>query len=267
MKKGNMKESLLLTLICLSLFVPSLAFAHFGAIIPSRTMLDQSHRTVNILFAFTHPFEQHSMNLVRPKTAAVINMETLKADIITPKLQSALHLGHQAWNISYRVKRPSVYCIYMLPKPYWEPAEGHYIKHITKTYIAAYGAEEGWEKPVGLETEIVPLSRPFGLYAGNVFYGRVYLNGKPAPNHRVEIEYFNKGKKLKAATEYMVTQVVHTDDQGMFFYSPPAAGWWGFAALSDANYTIKHDGQPKGVEIGAVMWVKFLPWPEESTRK
>ena len=42
---------------------------------------------------------------------------------------------------------------------------------------------------------------------------------------------------------------------------PPAPGWWGFAALSDAGYTINHDGKPKGLELGAVIWVKFLPWP------
>ena len=261
MSKKIFRNSLMVFALCLLFFVPLPAWAHFGAVIPSNTMLDQSHRQIKILFAFTHPFEQHSMTLEKPQKAAVMNMETLQEDVITSKLEPTKHLGHKAWQIEYRVRRPSVYCIYMIPKPYWEPAEDTYIKHITKTYIAAYGAEEGWEKPVGLATEIVPITRPFGLYAGNVFRGRVYLNGIPAPNRRVEIEYFNKGGKLKAATEYMVTQVVHTDDQGIFCYSPPAPGWWGFAALSDADYTINHDGKPKGVEIGAVIWVKFLPWP------
>jgi len=261
MCKKSLVNSIILVMLFLIFFAPSQALAHFGAVIPSQTMLDQSHRQVKILFAFTHPFEQHSMTLERPQKAAVMNMETLKEDVVTSKLEPTSYLGHKAWQTVYKVKRPSVYCIYMIPKPYWEPAEDTYIKHITKSYIAAYGAEEGWEKPLGLPTEIVPLTRPFGLYAGNVFRGRVYLNGIPAPNRRVEIEYYNKEGKLKAATEYMVTQVVHTDDQGIFSYSPPAPGWWAFAALSDADYTIEHNGKPKGLELGAVVWVEFLPWP------
>ncbi len=34
-------------------------------------------------------------------------------------------------------------------------------------------------------------------------------------------------------------------------------GWWGFAALTDADFTISHEGAEKAVEIGAVIWVKF----------
>ncbi|RLB43721.1 MAG: DUF4198 domain-containing protein [Deltaproteobacteria bacterium] len=257
----GIKTKLILALLCTIFMLPAVACAHFGAVIPSITMLDQSHRRVEILFAFTHPFEQHSMELERPQKVGIMNMGTLKEEVITRKLQPATHLGHKAWRIGYKVKRPGVYCIYMIPRPYWEPAEDHYIKHITKAYIAAYGEEEGWEKPLGLETEIVPLTRPFGVYEQNVFRGRVYLNGKPAANSPVEIEYLNSGGKLKGATEYMVTQVVYTDDQGFFCYSPPAAGWWAFSALNTAGYTIKHEGEPKEVELGAVIWVKFLPWP------
>lgn len=56
----------------------------------------------------------------------------------------------------------------MEPKPYFEPAEDCYIIHYTKTVVSAFGLE-GWDRELGLKTEIVPLTRPFGLYAGNVF--------------------------------------------------------------------------------------------------
>lgn len=250
-----------LFLAFLLVLLPSVCTAHFGAIIPSRSMCDQFHRTVTILFAFTHPFEQHSMNLVKPEKAVIMNMTDESIDVVTSLLKPASHLGHKAWKLEYKIKRPGVYCVYMIPKPYWEPAEDHYIKHITKTYIAAFGEEEGWDKPIGLETEIVPVTRPFGLYAGNIFRARVYFHGKPAPYRTVEIEYYNKGGKLKAPNEYMVTQVVETDELGYFSFCVPHPGWWAFSALSTAPYTIKHNGKDKEVELGAVIWVKFVPWP------
>ena len=43
----------------------------------------------------------------------------------------------------------------------------------------------------------------------------------------------------------------------MLFRSP-WEGWWGFAALSEADYKIKHEGVDKPVEIGAVLWTEFV---------
>jgi cobalt/nickel transport protein len=103
----------------------------------------------------------------------------------------------------------------------------------------------------------VPLSRPFGNYAGNVFQGQVLLDGKPAPGTEVEIEYYNKDGKYEAPNNALVTQVVKADANGVFTYGVPFAGWWGFAALNTAEEKIAHEGTPKDVEIGAVLWVEF----------
>jgi cobalt/nickel transport protein len=59
-----------------------------------------------------------------------------------------------------------------------------------------------------------------------------------------------------------VSQVILADGQGIFSFSCPAAGWWGFAALNDGNFTIKDPaGQEKGVELGAVLWLYLDPFP------
>jgi cobalt/nickel transport protein len=55
----------------------------------------------------------------------------------------------------------------------------------------------------------------------------------------------------------MITQTIKADANGVFTYAAPWAGWWGFAALNRADFTLKHDGQEKDVEIGAVIWVYF----------
>ncbi len=245
------------------LLYPVLCMAHFGTILTKRTMLDQAHRRTTVIFAFLHPFEQKGMDLAKPAQVKAVNLTTGSKIDLLKKLRPISVLKHRAWKTTFYPRRPGVYCIYMIPKPYWEGAEDIYIKHITKTYVAAFGEEEGWDRPLGLEVEVVPLTRPYGLYAGNVFQGRVLKAGKPVAGCEVEVEYYNKGEKVHAYNEYMVTQVVRTDDNGIFTYAPPHAGWWGFSALTTADYKIKHKGRDKEVEVGAVIWVKFLPWPKK----
>jgi len=147
--------------------------------------------------------------------------------------------------------------------PYWEPAEDCYIIHYTKTVIAAFGDDEGWEREVGLKTEIVPLTKPFGLYSGNIFQGIVKLDGKIVPFAPVEVEYYNKDKKAIAPTDYMITQTIKADKNGVFSYAAPAAGWWGFAALNTSDRKMMHENQEKDTELGAVLWVKFEKWQEK----
>ena len=237
-------------------------FAHFGMLIPSDSMVMQGdNKTVTLTLSFSHPFEGHGMELVKPKVFNVLT-NGKKKDLIG-KLKRIQVMGHAAWTTDYTIKRPGVYAFHMEPKPYWEPSEDCYIIHYTKTIIAAFGGEEGWDEPIGLKTEIVPLTRPFGLYAGNVFQGIVMLNGKPAPYAEVEVEYYNKDGKAKAPTDYMVTQVIKADTNGVFSYATPEAGWWGFAALITSDRKMKYRGEDKDVELGAVLWVEFQEWEKK----
>jgi cobalt/nickel transport protein len=116
--------------------------------------------------------------------------------------------------------------------------------------------EVGWDEEIGLKTEIIPLSRPYGLWTGNVFQGIVKVDGKPVPFTEVEVEYYNQGDKIELPAEPMITQVVKADENGIFTYAMPKAGWWGFAALNEDEKKIKYNGEEKSIEIGAVLWVK-----------
>ena len=258
-----MKKIVVVGLIVVAFLVSAgTCFAHFGMVIPSDNMvMPGDSRNITITVSFSHPFEGNGMELAKPNKFGVF-ISGRNQDLLGQLKQTKV-MGHKAWKLGYTLRRPGVYQFYMVPQPYWEPAEDKYIVHYTKTVVGAFGNEEGWDQPIGLRTEIVPLSRPFGLYAGNVFQGIVMLDGKPVPYAEIEVEYYNKDKSVVAPTDYMVTQVIKADANGVFTYGIPHAGWWGFAALNTAAEKIKYEGKDKEVELGAVLWVKFEPWTEK----
>lgn len=258
--KRSIRISLTLALILLFTLPAS---AHFGMVIPSDNMIMQKDpRTVNLVLSFSHPMEMIGMELVKPRVFDVfINGKNKN---LLNHLKQTRVMEYPAWQIDYRVKRPGVYMFFMEPQPYWESAEDVFIIHYTKTVVTAFGDDDGWDQEIGLKTEIVPLSKPYGLYAGNVFQGIVKLDGRPVPYAEVEIEYYNEDKRSAAPTDYMITQTIKADGAGVFTYAVPRSGWWGFAALHEADFKLKlKSGEEKGVEIGAVIWVKFENWKEQ----
>ena len=236
--------------------------AHFGMLISSESMLDnQNTKAITLKAAFAHPREGLGMTLAKPQGLGVW-FEGKTTDL-GGQIQAIQMMGQQAWQVNYAPRRPGVYIFHLTPTPYWEPSEDCYIIHYTKTVVAAYGADDGWDHELGLKTEIIPLSRPYGLYAGNLFQGVVKLNGKPTAGSVVEVEYFDDQGRYPAHSDYMITQTVKTDAHGKFAYAVPHPGWWGFAALNTADFTKKHEGVEKEVELGAVIWVYFHPWRTE----
>lgn len=260
------RSALVLSMMVMALVLwAAPALAHFGMVIPSTDVVAQKDQAnVVLTVAFAHPMEGNGMNMVMPKQFGVKNGDQ-KIDLLGT-LKSIKVMDHQAWQGHYTFKRPGVGLFYVVPQPYFEPAEDKFIQHLTKVVVPAFGEEEGWDEPIGLPAEIIPLSRPFGNYVGNVFTGKVLVNGKPAAGVDVEVEYYNEKKAYVAPNEYMNTQVVKTDANGVFTYAVPIAGWWGFAALTDAPNTIKKDGVEKKVEVGAVMWAKFVE-PKHAAKK
>lgn len=248
--------------LAIALLIAGTATAHFAMIIPSKDVVGKDDkRDVPILLQFTHPFEGGpQMQMDKPEKFGVVVGD--KVTDLLGTLKEKKVDGKATWETTYKITRPADYTFFVYPKPYWEPAEDKFIVHVTKVIVDAFGAEEGWDQPIaklaGLPVEIVPLSRPYSLYAGNVFTGQVFRDGKPVADAEVEVEWWGKGK-TKAPTDSHITQVVKADKNGVFSFAMPKAGWWGFAALMEGSKPIKYEGKDKKVEIGAVLWVHAYP--------
>ena len=260
-----MKKTFLVVFIFL--FYTSFACAHFAAVIPSDDIVTKDEsRSIQLDVKFVHPLEMHYMEMAKPAQFGVLHRGK-KIDLLGSLKQSSGRAPDQegeflVWTTDYKIKRPGDYTFFVEPAPYWEPSEDLFIVHYTKVCVNALGLQAGWDEPIGFETEIVPLTRPYGLWAGNIFSGQVLLKGKPVPNVEIEIEYLNESAGnstiVKAPSDPYVTQVVKADAHGVFHYAMPRAGWWGFSALSEADRTIKKGGVEKHIEIGAVYWVRTV---------
>lgn len=241
------------------------AHASFQMLIPSDDMVGSpAERHLRLDIKFWHPFTGQGMSMDAPVRFGV-RTSGRNIDLLD-KLQPHPFMDNSGKNrdgflVEYDIGRPGDYVFYLQPNPYWDPSEEKFVVHYTKVVVNGLGLERGWDEAVGLKAEIIPLTRPYGLYTNNVFQGVVKLDGRPAPFTRVEVEYDNEDGRLKAPDDPMITQVVKTDANGVFTYAMPRAGWWGFAALTIARKKMAHDGQAYPVEIGALMWVKTHDMP------
>lgn len=223
--------------------------AHFLTILPQTDSISNMKDSNIVVEAmFMHPFEQTGMKLEKPVGIFLENKNN------SLKLNKINKFNNQAWSAEYKVKRPGVYKFFIEPKPYFEKSEEKYIKHVSKVIVSAFGREDGWDEPIGLKYEIIPLVKPFALYAGNIFQGKVLKDGKALKNVEVEVELYNEFN-LKAPTDAHITQSVKTDGNGIFSFVMNHKGWWGFAALVDEG-TKKFDGKEYPIENGALLWIK-----------
>lgn len=239
------------------------AFGHFQVLLPASDVVGRGDpKAVALELFFTHPMDDGPvMEMAPPKRFGVLvggKQRDLLASLKPRKLE-----GKSAYDAVLKIAEPGDYVFFVEPAPYWEPAERKMIVHYTKVVVDALGAEEGWDAMVGFPVEIEPLTRPFGLWTGNTFRGIVRKDGKPVPFATVEVEYLNDGAKVKLPNASFSTQVVKADANGVFAYTCPKAGWWGFAALIDADQPMPGpDGKPVAVELGGLMWVKTYDMQE-----
>lgn len=241
------------------------AQAHFQQIIPSADV-PEAGQTVNFELIFTHPMERGPvMEMKKPRRfGALIDGKFID---LSASLKAAKRQDRTIWTSVWKPSAPGASVFYVEPEPYWEPAEGKYIIHHAKVVVDAGATGKGWDAMIGAPVEIEPLVRPTGLWAGNLFQGVVRKAGKPVPFAEIEVEFMNDGS-VTPPNDAFITQVIKADGAGVFTYAMPRAGWWGFAALIEAEEKMKSPkGEDAAVELGALIWVKTTAMPTAPARR
>ena len=256
----NIKKLSVFTLVLmLAVFgAASTVSAHFQMILPSDDLInDGEDSEIDIQLIFTHPSEaSHTMNMGSPDHFGVFHRGSKKD--LTDTIEPFTYNGGSAWKTSYNIRGFGDFIFYLEPAPYYEKMDDIYITQMTKVVVNNLGMPTDWDAELGMEAEIIPLNKPYGLWTGNVFQGIVKHNGEPVPYAEVEVEHLNSqsfsglvGEEQVFPSDAHITQVIRADENGVFTYGIPGSGWWGFAALLE--------GEPvegKDHEIGAVMWIK-----------
>ena len=244
----------------------TLAHAHFQLLYTPEVMLEKPAE-LNFELVFGHPMENgHAMDMGKPEEFFVVfkGDKTDLADSLKPITWKGASNEAQAYEASYKVRRNGDYAFVLVPAPYYEESEDIYIQQITKAIVNKGAMPTGWNEPLGLKTEIVPLNKPYQAYAGGSFTGRLLRDGKPAAGVECEIEYINTEIDMDANAFSPEPEgdvppsaiVAITDTDGEFTFGIPGPGIWGFACLGSGPDT-EHEG--KELSQDAVLWINASP--------
>lgn len=210
---------------------------------------------------YEKPAQPQETQESREKDGAQDKQEKPKAEGVKPhredllgELEEIRYLDKKAWAVNVPLNPAALYQLITESRPWWDEQRDLFQQHFVKTIIPVYGQAEGWDKPAGLKFEILPLTRPFGTIAPALFTGKVLLSGEPLRNAYVRVARINTDSAV-ALTSWQEVQIVKTDAEGLFSFVCPLPGWWGFMALAEGDPLKGVDGQPKKLEMGAVLWV------------
>ena len=251
------------------------ADAHFQLLYTPEAALKES-AAIPFALVFSHPFDNgFTMNMGKPEAFYVVSQRgdaEPKTTDLMPYLEPIQWSGGGDSKAAAFVAHPprSVtrslgdYTFVLRPAPYYESQEDKYIQQITKTMVNIGGLPGGWDEPLGLPVEIVPLDKPYANWVGGVFRAVVMTNGKPVPHAEIEIEYlnhepqidarrFDPDAKATAPQDSFSTLSIRADALGQVIIGLPKAGWWGVCALNLDDH-LKYQG--KELSLDAVLWVK-----------
>ena len=267
--QAKRRLNLVVALVMAALLAPLSASAHFHTYWPQvEGCYGKPGEAVTWKYFWGHPYEmiiydaQPAKFFVRTpdgkRDGAQVKESSIKDD--------ATGQMRKSYEVSYTPAAPGDYYLCLEGPAYYIAEEQVFWQDYVKQPCHVMAAK-GWDKPVGLEVELVPLTRPYGWPAGSVFKAQAFFKGKPLKNAAVEIEKFNgahvpKDKlpkdRLGEDNEPLITRVLKTDNQGYLVCSLDSPGWWVISVSVEDGKKFQ-DGQPCPVEKRGCLWVYMEP--------
>ncbi len=168
----------------------------------------------------------------------------------------------RAYEVECTPLTPGDYYLTLEAPPCFIPEEQMFCQDYVKA-VWHVGAEKGWEERLGLEVEIVPLTRPYGWPAGVAFSARALFKGAPLKLAPVEVEKFTgfpvppeQRPKDRFGQENtpLMTRTARTDLNGSFTVTLESPGWW-LLSVSRQDGKLTKNGRPYPLEKRGCLWV------------
>jgi len=250
--------------VCSVFFAVRTLTAQYHAAIPTTDYIGvNDSKKISVELLFTRPLLGDIVSMEKPKRCGG-SIAGGEIDDLMPSLKEFKFKGISKWRADYEIKKPGAHVFFTETSPTWIPKEDLFTVDNVKVVVGAMGDDTGWDRELGLKTEIIPLARSYGLLKGHLFSGIVKIDGKPVPYATVKIVHYAK-KKKKDPTPAHAFQVVKSDGNGVFHYAMVKAGWWLYYTRTPAGYTLKSpEGKEKEVRFGAALWVGTYGCGKES---
>jgi cobalt/nickel transport protein len=238
--------AMVLMLICVSA-----AHAHYNMLLPDKASVKRGDE-VNIVYQWGHPFEHQIFDAPAPRELWLVTPEGNKVSVLH-QLQKRTNPAPVTFRLRLRAQERGDYVFGLVSAPIWMEQEQEFVEDYVKAVLHVQ-AQRSWDAKLGMDFELVPLTRPYGLRPGCVYQAQALEAGKPLTNALVEVEHYNAQPPKTLPPDEQITRTVKTDPNGVATCTLAKPGWWCITAQK-LDGTHDHAGKPCPVRKRATLWI------------
>jgi cobalt/nickel transport protein len=237
-------------------------------LLPNKSSVKKGE-TVTFTYQWGHPFEHQLFDAPNPDSLVVIAPDGTKHDLVKSltKIDVPAGEGKKVTAYQFRVtaEQRGDFVFLLNTPPIWMEEEQEFYQDVVKVVLHVQ-AQKGWDAVAGGESELLPLTRPYGLTAGMVFQAQCRARGKPLESALVEIERYNATPPKELPPDEQITRTAKTDPNGTVTATLTDPGWWCLTAQRDGGKR-ERDGKQYPVKRRSTFWVHVDEKPATKASK